>query len=172
MIEYGITTSQAIVWFHVCPLDCSAYFYGRQAMLKLLPSLPEKEITSSRGRLCKLNGNRVVDGGFIYDIELPLKWIEGWRDAASDREAGAMAERIFEQCVGKRLFQMPATARRLETRAEQFTGRDYELSPIFPSFSVEVKADFAGGEWGTGNLFVQTHELHHKHSGRNAHRAA
>lgn len=172
MIEYGITTSQATVWFHVCPLDCSAYFYGRQAMLKILPSLPEKEIASARGRLCKLNGNRTCDGGFIYDIELPLKWIGGWRDVVTDRAAGEMAERVFEQCVRARLFQLPAAAKRLETKAEQYTGRDYELAPIFPTLSVEVKADFKGGERGAGNLFVQTHEMHHKHGERNAHRAA
>lgn len=172
MIEYGITTSKALVWFHVCPLDVSAYFYGRRAMLEILPTLPEVTIASSRGRLCRLDGRRTCDGGFIYDIDLPLKWIDGWRDVKTDNEAGALAERIFEQCVRSRLFQMPATATRYETREEQFTGRDYQIEPIFPKFSVEVKADFRGGHWGTKNLFVQTHELHHKHGERNAHRAA
>ncbi len=37
---------------------------------------------------------------------------------------------------------------------------------------IEVKADIAGGIWGTGNLFVQTHEGGHKHGQRNGHREA
>jgi len=172
MKEYGITTSRAAVWFHVCPLDCAAYYYGRRAMQKILNHLPEREIASARGRLCKLVGNRVCDGGFIYDIDLPLRWIEGWQDARTDSDVGAFAERIFEQCVETRLFQLPAVFRRLESRTEQFTGRDYELSPKHARLSVEVKADFVGGEWGTGNLFVQTHEFHHQHEKRNGHRAA
>lgn len=172
MKEYGITTSQALVWFHVCPLDCAAYYYGREAMLKILDSLPEREIASAKGRLCKLNGRRTVDGGFIYRIEIPLKWMDGWQACKTDGEAGEFAEYIFENCVMDRLFQMPARAQRFDTKEEQYKGQDYRIVPMWPAFSVEVKADFVGGEWGTGNLFVQTHELHHRHGERNAHKAA
>lgn len=172
MIEYGITTSKAGVWFHVCPLDCSAYYYSRTRMTAILPTLPEVTITSATGRLCKLNGRRVVDGGFIHDIDLPLKWIDGWRDCEADTDAGEMAERIFKQCVDARLFQIPAKATFLLDINDQYTGRDFLVKPLVGELSVEVKADFRGGEWGTGNLFVQTRELHHKHGERNAHRAA
>lgn len=170
MIEYGITTSTAAVWFHVCPLDAAAYFYARTRMLKILPTLREVEIPSARGRLCRLFGNRVCDGGFIYRADLEPDWFDGWSAAASDTAAGDLAERVFEISVTHRRFQIPAKATRFNERAEQFTGKDFEVTPLAPSLTVEVKADFVGGEWGSGNLFVQTHELHHKHGERNAHR--
>lgn len=141
-------------------------------MVQILDSLPEREIVSAKGRVCRLKTNRVCDGGFIYDISLPYQWVEGWDDLESDSAAGEFAERIFEQCVDSRLFQIPAKARRLNTKAEQYTGRDYVVQPMAASLSVEVKADFVGGEWGTGNLFVQTHEYRHQWAGRNTHRQA
>ena len=170
MIEYGITTSKAEIWFHVCPNDVAAYWYARSRMVELLPRLPERKIVSAAGRLCRLFGNRTCDGGFIHAIELPLPWVAGWQSLSSDAAAGELAERVFEQCVEKRLFQIPARAARLNTRAEQLTGRDYVVRPVREQLAVEVKADFVGGEWGSGNLFIQTHELHHQPSRRNAHR--
>lgn len=170
MKEYGITTSQAQIWFHVCPLDVAAYWYPRNRMAELLPKLQERAIATAKGRLCRLYGNRTCDGGFIRTIELPLPWVAGWDSLGSDRDAGEMAERVFEQCVEHRLFQMPLTAFRLNTREEQFTGRDYVVRPIREQFAVEVKADFVGGEFGSGSLFIQTHELYHQHGQRNAHR--
>ena len=159
MREYGITTSIAAVWVHVCPLDAALYYYSRLRMLAILPKLKQREIATAIGVLCPLYGNRACDGGFIEHIDPPWEW---WKDynweAITKDEAGAHAENLFMRCVERRLFKIPAKATRYETRQEQYSGRDFKITPAFASFDVEVKADMIGGEWGTKNLFVQTHE--------------
>jgi len=172
MIEYGITTSKAHVWVHVCPKDARLYWYQRKQMIPLLPKFPEREIISARGRLVRLIGNRVCDGGIVREIERPDPWFRAWnwKDAESDSEVGAMAEAMFEAVICEHGFPFPLTAERYETREEQYQGKDYKITPKLSALDIEIKADFVGGEWGTGNLFVQTHELKHQHGARHAHR--
>ncbi len=172
MKEYGITTSQAHVWVHVCPKDLAIYWYLRKRMVERLSVLPERVIASAKGRLCRLFGNRKVDGGFIYAVDLPVAWWaeRDWYGASSDREVGQWAEDIFRRAVQEGFIGIPACCERYDDAADQFTGRDFRLIPALQNPDYEIKADVAGGEWGSGNLFIQTHELHHQHGQRNAHR--
>lgn len=171
MIEYGITTSKAHVWVHVCPLDARLYWYQRRVMLPLLPKFPTREIPTARGHLARLIGNRVCDGGVIREVERDDVWFRqwAWKQAETDGDAGAMAEAMFAQVVAEHGFPFPLTAERYEERADQYQGKDFRLTPKLAAIDVEVKADFVGGEWGTGNLFIQTHELRHQHGARHAH---
>jgi len=157
--EYGITTSIAAVWAHVCPLDAEIYYYSRARMLRILPRLKTREIDTAIGALCPLAGNRDCDGGFIESICPPVEWWRqyDWKRGTKD-EVGAFAEALFVRCVDARLFRVPTKAVRYETKEEQYRGRDFRVTPAMSGFDVEVKADVVGGEWGTGNLFVQTHE--------------
>lgn len=170
MIEYGIGTSEARIWLHVCPHDMCIYWYSRARMLEVMTKYQHVKIKSAQGHLVRLSGNRVCDGGFIFDAGIKSEWVAGWRDLDSDSEAGAIAERVFEQCVKSARFAVPARATRYDAKEDQFKGKDYRVTPFIDSFDVEVKADFVGGEWGSGNLFIQTHELRHDWAGRNSHR--
>jgi hypothetical protein len=63
----------------------------------------------------------------------------------------------------------PVRLTRYEEVEDQRNGVDFKCEA---KYDVETKADVPGGVWGTGNLFVQTHELHHQHGERNGHRKA
>lgn len=173
MIEYGIKTSKAHVWVHVCPLDACFYFYSRARMVVVLDRFPEAVIASARGRLVRLHGNRDCDGGFIRSIERPYGWFNafGWKDAASDCDVGEIAERMFQTLINEQGFPFPIQAHKYAALDDQYQGKDFRVTPRMSHFDVEVKADIRGGEWGTGNLFVQTHEGGHQWAGRNAHKA-
>lgn len=181
MIEYGITTSKAHYWCHVCPLDAMFYVYSRREMLERLPGLQEKAIRSAIGRLVpiiKAGDWLRCNGGIIDQFDAGYEFFGRWQwaTAASDRAVGAMAEEAFQAACREHLLCLPIRARRLNAKADQVTGRDYECDLGAPSVSVEVKGDIKGGAWGTGNLFVQTHEGTHRDgdrhdfNGRNAHR--
>lgn len=172
MIEYGITTSKAHVWAHVCPLDADIYFYSRKKMLALMTNYPQVEIVSAKGHLVKILPNEKQKGGIIDVIDVPWQW---WREvdiegAPNDEEAGKRAEQIFHKCVDSGLFSIPCRANFYTELQDQFTGRDFSVVPLMPQVDVEVKLDAPGGLYGTGNLFVQTHEYKHEHSARNAHK--
>lgn len=174
MIEYGITTSKAHVWVHVCPEDARLYWYQRRLMLPVLARCPTREIPTARGHLVRLIGNRAVDGGVIQEIERDDAWFRqwDWKQAETDGAAGAMAEDMFSRVVAEHGFPFPLGLQRYDQIADQYQGKDFCLRPKIAALDVEVKADFVGGEWGTGNLFVQTHELRHQHGARHAHREA
>jgi hypothetical protein len=170
MVEYGITTSEAFIWAHVCHLDASIYWYLRADMLVVLERYPPVEIRSARGHKVRLHGN-VFPQGFIHDAELGYEFFKRWKwiEAASDREAGAWAEECFAVAVRERRLTLPMRATRYDNVEDQRKGKDFRCEG---KYDVETKADVPGGVWGTGNLFVQTHELHHQHGERNGHRKA
>ena len=172
MIEYGVHTSQAHIWVHVCPKDASFYWYSRKQMSALCGKFRHVEIKSAKGHLVPLNGNRDCDGGIIKDVGRTYKWFSEfqWINADTDSKAGAIAERMFEQLIAEFAFPIPAKAIRYDEREDQFCGKDYRLTPLISEPDIEIKGDFEGGEWGTGNLFVQTHEYRHAHGERHAHR--
>jgi hypothetical protein len=170
MVEYGITTSKAFIWAHICPLDASIYWYRREEMLAVLDKYTAVEIKSARGHLVKLHGN-VFPKGFVHDAELGYEFFKRWKwnDADSDIEVGAWAEECFAVAVRERRLTLPVRLTRYEAVEDQRNGVDFKCEA---KYDVETKADVPGGVWGTGNLFVQTHELHHQHGERNGHRKA
>lgn len=168
MVEYGITTSKAFLWAHVCPLDASIYWYRREEMLALIERSPSVEIKSARGRLVAIHGN-VFPAGNIHDSDLGYDFFDRWPwdSAKSDKDVGAFAEQCFSVAVRERRLTLPVHLDRYNSVGEQYQGKDFRCRT---NYDVEIKADIPGGVWGTGNLFVQTHELHHQHHTRNAHR--
>lgn len=168
MVEYGITTSKAFIWAHICSLDASIYWYRRDEMLEVLKRYPIAEIQSARGHLIKLHEN-FFPNGCIHDADLGYEFFKQWRwkEAASDDQAGDWAEQCFAMAVRERRLNLPVRLTRYEKVEEQREGKDFQCRA---DYDVEIKADLPGGVWGTGNLFVQTHELHHQHEGRNVHR--
>lgn len=173
MVEYGIRTSEAFIWAHVCPLDASIYWYQRTHMLEVLPRCTIVEIRSARGHLVPLKEHRISwikpAVGFIHDCELGYEFFKQWEwtRATDDRQVGEFAEECFALAVKKKRLTLPVNASRVEVLDEQFKGKDFECRA---KYAVEVKADIPGGLWGTGNLFVQTAELAHQHGRRNGHR--
>lgn len=138
-------------------------------MLRRLKSYPEREIVSARGRLIPILGSLKSNGGFLESEmlgdDLFRRW--DWKNATSDCDVGAYAEELVEAACAARLLRFPVRAVRYEDIVEQRKGKDFRLSV---AFDLEVKADVVGGIWGTGNLFVQTHEYKHQHADRNAHK--
>ena len=172
MIEYGVTTSKAHYWVHVCPLDASLYCYGRRRMAADLERFERREIRSAIGHLVPVIPNLISNGGLLraYDYDYPLFKRWDWQGAKSDRALGAMAEALFENLCSSGQFALPVRAERYDEQGDQFQGKDFACSLGAPRVDVEVKADVQGGIWGTGNLFVQTHELHHRATERLSHR--
>lgn len=173
MVEYGIRTSEAFIWAHVCPLDASIYWYQRTQMLEVLKRCSIVEIRSARGHLVPLKEHRISwikpAVGFIHDCELGYDFFKQWEwtRAVDDREIGAFAEECFAQALRAKRLTLPVNAKKVVDISEQFQGKDFECRA---SYAVEVKADVPGGVWGTGNLFVQTHEFRHQYEERNGHR--
>jgi len=167
MVEYGITTSKAFLWAHVCPLDASIYWYKREDMLTVITNSTSIEIPTARGHLVSIHANRFPKG-CIHDADLGYDFFDrwSWETAVSDDEVGAFAEECFSVAVQQRRMMLPVGLKRYEKIEEQREGKDFQCRA---NYDVEIKADIRGGIWGTGNLFVQTHELHHQHQERNAH---
>lgn len=169
MFKRGIGTQNAHIWAHVCPLDASIYWYETKRMRELLPKLRAVEIPSAKGALCPILPNLIENRGFIHAVFLGGQWMRRWewRRAASDAEAGEIAESMFEVAARERKMLFPMNTFPIVDFKRQCEDGDFDCCADYP---VEVKADFAGGLWGTGNLFVQTHEQGHKHGARHAHR--
>lgn len=172
MFEYGITTSAAFIWAHVCPLDLSIYWYQRSKMLEILGWHNRVEIPSARGVLIPIRQHLMLKtskrSGFIHECELGPEFFHqwDWSGASNDREVGAFAEQCFSEAVRQRLLLLPVALKKVSSVEEQFKGQDFECKA---NYAIEVKADIRGGIWGTGNLFVQTHEQGHRSLGRNEH---
>jgi len=173
VIEYGITTSKAHVWAHLCPLDGCFYWYKRSRMVFVCEKYERKTIPTAMGHIVPVVKNLRANNGFIWYFGFPYEWLDSYdiSSADSDRTAGTETERLFEFCVKAGLFLVPLAVDRkyLELR-EQFDGKDYRCSFGNGFLDVEIKLDARGGRWGTGNLFVQTHELNHDHARRSGHR--
>lgn len=165
LFEYGITTSNADVWIHVCPNDLALYWYRRLIMVREAAGgrYQEREIVSARGYLVP------VGEWFIQRIEVPQAMMlrYGWQEAPSDAKIGRYAEHLVRDCFSVGIMPGFHDLHFLSNKREQQRGVDFEVRPR--GYEVEVKADIRGGRAGTGNLFVQTHELHHHHGKRNAH---
>lgn len=181
MIRYGVTTSKAHYWAHVCPLDGAIYYYPRRRVLDILDTLRECTIRSAVGRLLPIRTNLFVNGGIVRCAEVGYPFMARWEwdRASSDLEVGAMAEECFTAACKDGLFLLPVRMRsRYDARAEQFKGKDFACDLGAPFVDVEVKADIPGGAWGTGNLFVQTSEGtsvdgdKHDYASRNGHRGS
>lgn len=162
MKEYGVQTSKAHYWAHVCPIDAMIYWYPRRRMVDALDNFREAKIRSAIGRVVPIVRNLAVNGGCIRYTELGYPYFERWdfASAPTDREAGALAEDLFSTACVEGLFLLPVrVCKRYDAYAEQIQGKDFECDLGRPgSVDIEVKFDGPGGTWGTGNLFVQTHE--------------
>jgi hypothetical protein len=174
MREYGIFTSEAHYWLHVCPLDASFYMYPRKPMATLLHEreFPTMQIKSAIGYLVDIRSNLRANGGIIRPLDLDYaffgRW--DWKAAESDEHLGRMAEDCFSTAVRVGLFTLPVRASFYTSRADQFKGKDFACTLAATPTDIEVKPDTPGGIWGTGNLCVQTHEGGHDHARRHAHR--
>jgi hypothetical protein len=175
MVEYGITTSKSFLWLHVCPKDASIYWYQVSKMRAAMLAYPQVEIASARGHIVKINDHRISwtkpGVGFIHDCEPGFDFFKrwAWDTAENDRDVGAFAEECVELAMKAKLLTLPVRPVKVIKRDEQFDGRDFWCGV---DYSIEVKADVRGGVWGTGNLFVQTHELRHNYLERNGHRSS
>jgi hypothetical protein len=174
LVEYGITTSRAHYWVHVCPDDSALYTYPRKRMLALMAKYETKTIASARGHVVPILQNLVHNGGIIWPCDLPFDWFKqfGFSAAASDHDVGKIAERCFKTAVSDGFFRLPVAVEFAEEIQDQYQGFDFRARLHANPALIEVKADIVGGVWGSGNLFVQTHEGGHKHAERNGHRAA
>jgi hypothetical protein len=174
LCEYGITTSVAHYWLHVCPDDASFYVYPRRKMLELMTRYQPKEIVSARGYVVPIRENLIYNGGIIRPLDFSYPWFKqfDFADAASDHDAGVLAESVVRAAADAGLLTLPVALEFAESVGDQFSGFDFRAELFKTPTLIEVKADVAGGIWGTGNLFVQTHERGHRHGERNGHREA
>ena len=172
MKEYGITTSEAHYWLHVCHLDAMFYWYPRARMQQQLSRFDKCTIRSAIGHIVPIHPNLRSNGGIIHSVvpgfEFFAEW--DWNSAESDKAVGKMAEACFAKFVREHQFFLPVKIKRFyESTEDQYKGKDFEVSLGRPTVDIEVKGDARGGVWGTGNLFVQTHETGHDYNGRRSH---
>lgn len=172
MYEYGIRTSKAHFWVHVCAKDAGFYLYRRRDMVAKLHQFDEKVIATAIGRVVPVHANLVQNGGLLLPFWLTYEWFDAWdwAGAPSDDALGKFAEAAFLKATREKLIAFPAwEVTKHDDIAEQYQGRDFRVRVGSP-LHAEVKADYQGGQWGTGKLFVQTHEQNHRHRGRLLHR--
>lgn len=167
MREYGITTSQAHYWIHVCPKDAAFYLYPKVKMLDVLSRFKAWNGPTSKGFLVPIIPNLRENNGIIrpYDFSTTggYKIFSQWTwKGKTDRKVGEMGEECFQWFAEAGEFCLPVHASFLSGKSLQYKGMDFYCQLLKPKVSIEVKADVKGGIWGSGNLFVQTHELQHK----------
>lgn len=163
MREHGITTSEAYWWVFVCPKDAAFYCLRTATANKMLSCLRKAEIPTAKGFLLPIVGNRTWEGGFIFANYAEEIWFRQWPwSGKTDADIGEMGEKCFQKACQIGIVRMPVSVGRFNTIEEQYKGKDFALSSL--GADVEVKTDLPGGVWGTGNLFLQTHERQHTRS--------
>ena len=163
MFEYGIEKSTAHLWAHICPLDATIYLYPRLNMLNVLKKYPVSTGKTFIGHLVTIRNNLKANDGFITGIEFGYRELKKHKwENASEHEAGEIGENIFVSLVDSGIIRLPAKSSKFREKKDQYMGKDFVLTAKIPETIIEVKFDRPGGVWGTGNLFVQTHECHNK----------
>ena len=162
MREYGITTSQADYWLHVCQKDASFYLYPRKQMLGLIKNFQKKEIPTAKGFIVPIIPNLRENGGIIRAYYLGPDFLRSWSwKADTDAGIGAMGEDCVRAASDAGDFMLPVSVGFYRDKADQYKGKDFFARLPKPEITIEIKTDLPGGIWGTGNLFVQTHESQH-----------
>ncbi len=117
------------------------------------------EIPTAVGHAVPIVANLINNNGFIMPINIGYEWFKKYDwGRGTEEHKGKWAESIVMESIEQAGFLTPVSVSFLELREEQYQGKDLHIKPKAEIFSVEVKADVPGGIWGTGNLFVQTHE--------------
>ena len=166
MYHYGIEKSSAHYWVHVCPLDAGLFVYPRNKMVKVLSRYQDTKGETYIGKLVGIREHIKGNGGFITFIEMtyPLFKEYNWKmehKYLSDKdltELGRYGEDVFKRACDTGMFRLPGTAIPYSQIEDQYKGKDFLVKPLLDKTFVEVKVDRPGGIWGSGNLFVQTHE--------------
>ena len=87
------------------------------------------------------------------------KWT--W-EGSTDAEVGKMGEECVQYFAQLGELTLPISVGFYVEKADQFKGKDFYCKLLKPQMTIEIKTDVVGGIWGTGSLFVQTHESPHQ----------
>lgn len=162
MREYGITTSQADYWLHICPEDASFYLYPRKAMVKISHKFKVVEIPTAKGFLVPVIKNLRENGGIIRSYFLGYELFNKWPwEGKTDADVGLMGEQCFHEVCKNGDFMLPVFVGFYKEKKDQYKGKDFFCSLPKEKITIEIKTDVKGGVWGSKNLFVQTHESRH-----------
>lgn len=167
LFEYGVHTSEADYWIHVCP-GAGIFYYLRS----IASERGEKGLLGARRQAKSANG-KVTGEGYLVPIA-GTPWIAEWElpariwptsfdwTKATDRAAGMAAEGLIKYCLSLHEFPVGRRVEWVIGLREQFGGKDAIVSPPV-QLKIEVKCDRPAER--TGNLFIQTAEKHHQTSG-------
>lgn len=136
-------------------------------MLEIMTRFRVNEGPTFKGVLVPIIPNLRSNGGIIrpYDFsanggyQVFNKWT--W-DGDTDAAVGEMGEQCLQHFAESGEFCLPVHVSFLNGKEHQYKGKDFYCQLPKPKVSIEVKTDVRGGVWGSGNLFVQTHESQHK----------
>jgi hypothetical protein len=159
MYHYGIEKSTAHYWVHVCPLDAGLFVYPRNEMVKILSRYKDTKGDTYIGKLVDIRKHIKTNGGFITFIEMTYPLFKEYNWSDKDLTVlGCYGEEVFKRACDQGVFRLPCYATLYNQIEDQYKGRDFLVKPLIEKTFVEVKVDRPGGIWGSGNLFVQTHE--------------
>jgi len=161
LIEYGIKQEQTDYRCHVCFGEWRIYIYktadGRKAI----------ESNAYASRSAKQPG---VDHITALGYAVPVNHIPGirgveipfWRGHcpvtkdSSTSEKGRAAVRCIQAMLERGLMPISLGSSEVGNQKMQIQGTDIV---IYCQLRIQVKCDWDGGFNGTGNLYIQTHEL-------------
>jgi hypothetical protein len=131
-------------------------------MLEICVKFKIKEIPTAKGYLVPILKNLRENGGIIRRYFLGYEVFKRWTwKAKTDAGIGEMGEQCFDAVCKKGDFMLPVCVGFYDKKIDQYTGKDFYCSLPKEKISIEIKTDIPGGVWGTGNLFIQTHESQH-----------
>lgn len=165
LVGYGIQTSKADYWVHVCPDINQFFYYNRARMLKLIEAkdFPRVDARSANGAITGRGYLIPIHCGIVGVVHPPITIIRAtdW-NSVTDAQAGILAEEAWAVAVELGYVPRPWLPEYFTTTAEQYEGKDFSISPA-RKFTVEVKCDRPLKQ--TGNLFVQIAEYKHDKAG-------
>jgi hypothetical protein len=154
--NYGIQNEESDFRIHICVEAKRLYLYETQSGLNSI----NWRVKNVKGYQPGIKENTSL--GFLVKPE-EIEGCKSWRinenlfirskmsTAKSTTEKGIAAERIAYLFM-KKWGWKPV---RITDKQEQIKGYDFMTNN---NKKVQVKCDYKGGEGGTGNLFIQTHE--------------
>jgi len=167
LIQHGIYEDESDWRIHICALIKIAYVFPTQAgkeAIKNTSSIEkiawQKGISYPTGRGYCIPPNQISD---CLQYHIPTHVWNQYQFEYYDscgikgRKAALIAKTMIEQGF----IKIPMTHIDIENKDLQIKGYDLIVSPKYGK-SIQVKCDYNGGDkklGGTGNLFLQTHEL-------------
>jgi hypothetical protein len=163
LVDYGIQSENSDLRAHVCVIGKKVYIYKTKAGLEQIGKnnyrkvqVKTNNIITAEGYLVPWNDISGIKSVKISPITLKHAGFTQEKHQMTSSEKGNSAVAVVKKLLKSGLFPIEVYAEKIDDEDMQISGTDILLK--LKDCRIQVKCDWAAGEGGTGNLFLQTAE--------------